>query len=110
LQNAFWELGGVPLEHRPDRLRAAVNIWLTRVSSREPAKRGSGIHAQKTQAGQGNQNGDAEQRHYRFKRTVDQELMLRGSRDLSKRGSASCVPSKLFKGLNAGRQDRFLKR
>jgi hypothetical protein len=39
------------------------------------------IHGQKAQAGQANENGDVEQRHYRFENAVDQALMLRGSRD-----------------------------
>ena len=39
------------------------------------------LRGQKAQAGQANENGDVEQRHYRFKQAVDQALMLRGSRD-----------------------------
>ena len=42
-----------------------------------------GLEAEKTQAGHGNENGDVEQRHHRFKRAVAQELMLRGSRDFA---------------------------
>ncbi len=39
------------------------------------------IESEKTQAGHGNENGDVEQRHHRFKRAVSQELMLHGSVD-----------------------------
>jgi hypothetical protein len=41
--------------------------------------RSYGLESEKTQAGHGNENGDVEQRHHRFKRAVAQELMLRGS-------------------------------
>ena len=42
-----------------------------------------GLESEKTQAGHGNENGDVEQRHHRFKRAVGQELMLRGSVDFA---------------------------
>jgi len=46
-----------------------------------------GIHqpTQALQAGKGNENGDGEQSHRQFKRTLDQTLMLRGSRDFASR-------------------------
>ena len=67
------------------------------------------INGQKTQAGQANENGDVEQRHYRFKQAVDQELMLRGSRDFTSVATYQVFLQKLFKRLNAGRQDRYLE-
>jgi hypothetical protein len=112
LQNAFWELGGVPLEHRTDRLSAAVNNLVdTREFTRayEELLRYYRINGQKTQAGQANENGDVEQRHYRFKNAVDQELMLRGSRDFISVAAYQVFLQKLFKRLNAGRQGRYLE-
>jgi Integrase core domain len=112
LQNAFWELGGVPLEHRTDRLSAAVNNLVdTREFTRayEALLRYYRINGQKTQAGQANENGDVEQRHYRFKNAVDQELMLRGSRDFISVAAYQVFLQKLFKRLNAGRQGRYLE-
>jgi hypothetical protein len=112
LQNAFWELGGVPLEHRTDRLSAAVNNLVdTREFTRayEALLRYYRINGQKTQAGQANENGDVEQRHYRFKNAVDQELMLRGSRDFTSVAAYQMFLQKLFKRLNAGRQDRYIE-
>jgi hypothetical protein len=112
LQNAFWELGGVPLEHRTDRLSAAVNNL---VDTREFTRAYDGllrhyrINGQKAQAGQANENGDVEQRHYRFKNAVDQALMLRGSRDFISVAAYQVFLQKLFKRLNAGRQDRYLE-
>jgi hypothetical protein len=112
LQNALWELGGVPLEHRTDRLSAAVNNLVdTREFTRayEGLLRHYRINGQKAQAGQANENGDVEQRHYRFKQALDQVLMLRGSRDFVSVPAYQVFLQKLFKRLNAGRQDRYLE-
>jgi hypothetical protein len=112
LQNALWELGGVPIEHRTDRLSAAVNNLVdTREFTRayEGLLRHYRINGQKAQAGQANENGDVEQRHYRFKQAVAQELMLRGSRDFVNVAAYQLFLQKLFKRLNAGRQDRYLE-
>jgi Mu transposase-like protein len=112
LQNALWELGGVPLEHRTDRLSAAVNNLVdTREFTRayEGLLRHYRINGQKAQAGQANENGDVEQRHYRFKQAVDQTLMLRGSRDFISVAAYQSFLQKLFQRLNAGRQDRYLE-
>jgi hypothetical protein len=69
LQDALWEVGGVPLEHRSDRMSAAVNNLsdgkeFTR--SYEGLLRHYRLVGQKIQAGRANENGDIEQRHYRF--------------------------------------------
>lgn len=112
LQNALWELGGVPREHRTDRLSAAVNNLVdTREFTRayERLLRHYRIHGQKAQAGHANENGDVEQRHYRFKNAVDQALMLRGSRDFDTVTAYQIFLKKMFQQLNAGRHDRFLE-
>ena len=70
LQNAFWQLGGVPREHRTDRMSAAVNNLCDGkefTQAYEGLLRHYRIGGQKIQAGQANENGDVEQRHYRFK-------------------------------------------
>ncbi len=111
LQNALWELGGVPQLHRTDRLTAAV----------QPGKEGAeafkrryqamldhyGLKAQAIQPGKGNENGDVEQRHYRFKVAVDQALMLRGHRDFPGRDSYAAFLRQLFRQENAGRAGRL---
>jgi hypothetical protein len=112
LQNALWELGGVPIEHRTDRLSAAVNNLVdTREFTRayEGLLRHYRINGQKTQPGHANENGDVEQRHYRFKNALDQALMLRGSRDFGSVAAYQVFLQKLFEHLNAGRHDRFLE-
>src|SRR5277367_4412941 len=75
LQNALWELGGVPQLHRTDRLTAAVQpgAELDVFKRRYQALMSHyGVTAQAIQAGKGNENGDVEHRHYRFKEAVDQ--------------------------------------
>jgi hypothetical protein len=112
LQNALWKLGRVPQRHRTDRLSTAVN------NSLQPAEftaryqgllRHYGLEGEKIQAGHGNENGDVEQRHHRFKRAVDQELMLRGSRDFASLDEYRDFLEKLFHRLNAGRSQRLLE-
>jgi len=61
------------------------------------------------QAGCGNVNGDEEQRHYRFKRAVDLELLLRGSRDFDSQEAYRAFMQSLFTRLNAGRRQHLLE-
>jgi len=110
LQNALWELGGVPKEHKTDRLSTAVN----KVGHPEEFTRDYNrllkhyrLIGRKIQAGKAHENGDIEQRHFRLKKALDQALMLRGNRDFSSRKEYELFLQQLFKQLNAGRQDRL---
>ena len=109
-QDAVWELGGVPEVHQTDRMGAAVHRpghpeeFTTRYAA---LMRHYGISARKTQAGSPHENGDIEQRHHRFKRAVDQALMLRGSRDFALRAEYAAFIEKLLEQLNAGRSKRL---
>jgi hypothetical protein len=112
LQNALWELGGVPRRHRTDRLTAAVNTdpqpeMFTR--RYQALMTHYGLEAQAIQPRQANENGDVEQSHHRFKQAVDQALMLRGSRDFAGRGDYQTFLKKLMAGRNANRKERFLE-
>src|SRR4030043_769323 len=112
LQNALWELGGVPELHRTDQLSAAVQ---KPDNPEEFTQRYRGLldHygllGRKTQAESPNENGDVEKRHHRLKRALGQSLMLRGSCDFSTRQEYAVFLRKLFVQLNAGRMDRFKK-
>ncbi|RPJ51897.1 MAG: IS21 family transposase [Methanobacteriota archaeon] len=110
LQNALWELGGVPERHRTDQLSAAVQ------KPDHPEEftqryRGLldhyGLEGHKTQAESPNENGDVEQSHYRLKKAVEQSLMLRGSCDFASRQDYADFLGKLFVQLNRGRLDRL---
>src|SRR3954451_3228136 len=110
LQNALWELGGVPRRHRTDRLTAAVN---SDPESEMFTRRYQGLLAhyrlegQAIQPRQANENGDVEQSHHRFKQAVDQALMLRGRRDFADRGDYQAFLKRLMAGRNANRKERF---
>jgi transposase len=110
LQNALWELGSLPEEHRTDRMSAAVNNLnaLEEFTQRyEGLLSHYGLRGSRTQAGRAHELGDAEQSHYRFKQAVDQELILRGSRDFGNRRDYEDFLRRLVKRRNAMRQDKL---
>jgi len=110
LQNAWWRCGGVPLKHRTDRLSAAVNNLDEKrefTQKYNALLRYYNVEGEKTNPNSGNENGDVEQRHYRFKKAVEQSLMLRGSRDFKNRRDYEVFLENLFFQLNIGRQKRF---
>jgi hypothetical protein len=110
LQNALWELGGVPQRHRTDCLSAAVanTSNLHEFTQRYQGLLGHyGLLAEKTNPNSGNENGDVEQRHHRFKRAVDQALLLRGSRDFVDVPAYERFLKALTDRLNLGRQARL---
>ena len=112
IQNALWELGGVPMNHQTDCLTTAVN---KATHPEEFTRRYQdlvdhyGIRPCKTNPNSPHENGDVEQRNYRFKKAVDQTLMLRGSRDFDDRTEYELFLRKLFMQLNAGRKKRFME-
>jgi hypothetical protein len=110
LQNALWELGGVPSKHQTDRLTAAVqNIPKPETLTRdyEALLTFYRMDVRYSQGASPHENGDVEQRHHRFKNAVNQMLLLRGSRDFESREDYAEFLRKLFSDLNAGRRIRF---
>jgi hypothetical protein len=110
LQNALWQLGGVPQLHRTDRLAAAIQPGVEGPQAFKQRYQALlqhyGLQGQAIQAGKGNENGDAEQSHHQFKRALDQALMLRGSRDFDGRSAYQGFLVGLFEQANSGRQQR----
>jgi hypothetical protein len=111
LQNALWQLGGVPQLHRSDRLSAAIQPGVEGARAFKQRYRALlqhyGLQAQAIQAGKGHENGDVEQSHHQFKRALDQALMLRGSRDFGGRDAYEAFLRQLFEQANAGRRARL---
>jgi hypothetical protein len=110
LQNALWELGGVPERHRTDRLSSAVQKPDNpeEFTQRYRALLNHyGLQGHKTHPESPHENGDVEQRHYRLKKALEQSLMLRGSRNFSSREDYGAFLGKLFAQLNQGRRDRL---
>ena len=106
LQNALWKLGGIPRYHRTDNLTCAVN----KVGNPEEFTANYqglvnhyGLESCKIQPAHPNENGDVEQRHHRFKKALEQALILRGSRDFNSRADYEDFLEKLLDQLNAGR-------
>jgi len=84
LQDALWELGGSPHEHRTDSLSAAFR----NLAEREDLTRRYewlcahyGMVPSRNNRGASHENGSIEARHGTLKRFVDQALLLRGNRE-----------------------------
>lgn len=110
LQEALWQLGGVPAEHRTDSLTAAVKPSGGRQAFTERYEgllRHYGMRASHTTPGRGHENGDIEQSHHRFKRAVEQELILRGSLDFGTREDYELFLRQLLERRNSLRQQRL---
>lgn len=110
LQNALWTLGGVPQYHQTDRLSAAVN---KPDNPEEFTRMYQGLLShyrltgRRINSSRAHENGDIEQRHHRFKRALEQSLLLRGSRDFASRTAYAEYLQKLFAQLNSGRTRRY---
>jgi hypothetical protein len=110
LQAAAWELAGVPERHRTDRMTLAVhqdgNLEVY-TSQYQSLMRHYGMTAEATNPARGHENGDCEQSHRRFKEGLDQELLLRGSRDFGSREEYWRFVVSLVSRRNASRSTRF---
>ena len=112
LQNALWELGGVPKMHQTDCLTTAVqktthpDDFTQRYQDLLDHYK---LGGRKTNPKSPHENGDVEQRHHRFKKAVEQSLLLRGSRDFTDRMEYEQFLGKLFNQLNVGRSQRFVE-
>ena len=90
LQEALWHLGGVPREHRTDRLSAAYRNLGPTASRR---RCGQGLRQRsasttassptRNNAGVAHENGTVEAAHGHLKRTIRKRLELRGSNDFA---------------------------
>ena len=110
LQDALWELGGVPRAHQTDCLSAAVHKLGhpdTFTRRFDALLSHYGLEGRKTHPGSPHQNGDVEQGHYRFVRAVEQGLMLRGSRDFVSRDEYAGFLRTILTQRNAGRQQKL---
>jgi hypothetical protein len=86
LQEALWQLGGVPREHRTDRLSAAYR----NLADREDEARAYaafclhyGLEPTRNNAGVAHENGSVEAAHGHLKVGLHEALELRGSRDFA---------------------------
>lgn len=90
LQNALWQAGGCPREHRTDSLSAAFKNLQDEedFTVRYAALLAHyGIGGTRNNRGQGHENGSVESSHRHLKGAIDQALMLRGHRDFADRAA-----------------------
>ena len=111
IQKAFWEFGGVPERHRSDSLAAAVR---NHTSRRELTERYAALmsyyncEAERTNARCANENGDVESSNGHLKDRIDQALLLRGSREFSRREEYVEFVEDLVQRANDNRRNNFL--
>jgi len=88
LQNALWQLGGVPQEHRTDSLSAAFRN-LSAEAAKDLTQRYETLcahytmRASRNNPGASHENGSIEARQGTLKDRIDQALLLRGSRSFA---------------------------
>jgi hypothetical protein len=90
LQNALWQAGGCPREHRTDSLSAAFKNLQQEddFTARYTALlEHYGMIGTRNNRGQGHENGSVESSHRHLKEAVDQALMLRGHREFGDLGA-----------------------
>lgn len=88
LQNALWQAGGCPREHRTDSLSAAFKNLQEQedFTVRYAALlEHYAMNGTRNNRGQGHENGSVESSHRYLKEAVDQALILRGHRDFEDR-------------------------
>ena len=90
LQNALWQAGGVPAEHRSDSLSAAFKN-LTEQEDFTARYSGLlehyGMVGTRNNRGLGHENGSVESSHRHLKEAIEQALLLRGHRDFVDRAA-----------------------
>ncbi len=110
LQNALWELGGVPTRHRSDSLSAAVNNLSAKREFHTRYRQlleHYDLAGQRINVRQPHENGDNESAHGHFKSALDQALLMRGGRDFAGRAEYIEFLQALVATRNAGRGERF---
>jgi hypothetical protein len=82
-EKASWELGGVAQEHRTDNLSAAVKRDGTFTERWKKVMRHYRMDSSKNNPSKSNENGSVEKSNDLFKVAVEQQLILRGSKDFA---------------------------
>jgi transposase len=106
-QRAVAELGRVPHKHRTDNLSAATHDLKDGRRAFNERYLGAmahyGVEADRNTPGRAHENGSVEQAHHRFKRAVEQALLVRGTRQFVDRASYESFLREIFAGRNKRR-------
>jgi len=107
LQEALWQLGGVPKTHRTDRLSAAYR----NLRSEDDAAAGYqafcdhyGLEPTRNNPGVAHENGSVEASHGHLKATLREALALRGSRDFADVAAYQAFVAEVIARKNARRR------
>jgi hypothetical protein len=106
LQNALWALGGAPLGHRSDSLSAAFRN-LDRDAREDLTGRYDalcahyGMTPSRNNPGIAHENGSIESSHGHLKRAIEDELLLRGTRDFENLAAYRCFVDEIVGRRNA---------
>jgi hypothetical protein len=112
LQNALWLLGGAPHEHRSDSLSAAFRN-LDRNAREDLTHRYEelcahyGMRPTRNNRGVAHENGSIEGPHGHLKRTIEDALLLRGSRDFDDLASYRGFIDEIVSRMNARNSKRI---
>jgi transposase len=108
-QRAVGELGKVPRKHRTDNLSAATHDLKDGRRAFNERYLGAmahyGVEADRNTPGRAHENGSVEQAHHRFKRAVEQALLLRGTREFGDRAHYEAFLGEIFAARNKRRTD-----
>ena len=107
LQEALWQLGGVPRSHRTDRLSAAYrNLQRTDDEAAAYAAfcQHYGMEPTRNNAGVSHENGSVEAAHGHLKLGLKEALALRGSRDFPDLASYQAFLAEFVMRKNARRR------
>ena len=108
-QGAVAELGRVPHKHRTDNLSAATHDLKDGRRAFNERYLGAmahyGVEADRNTPGRAHENGSVEQAHHRFKRAVEQALLVRGTREFAERAGYEAFLREIFAGRNKRRTD-----
>jgi len=106
-QRAVAELGRVPHKHRTDNLSAATHDLKDGRRAFNERYLGAmahyGVEADRNTPGRAHENGSVEQAHHRFKRAVEQALLVRGTREFTNRASYEAFLGEIFAARNKRR-------
>ena len=108
VQEALWQLGGVPRTHRTDRLSAAYRNLTSRDD--EAARyaefcRHYGMEPTRNNAGVSHENGTVEAAHGHLKTGLDEALELRGARDFPDLAAYQAFLQEFIARKNARRRE-----
>ena len=110
IQDALWNLGGVPFYHRTDNLTSAVHkVGHPDIFTAKYRGLAShyGFASSKTNPASPHENGDVEKSNDLFKNAVDQSLILRGSRDFDSVEEYEKFLQKIIGRMNQNNHKRF---